>query len=618
MESLKLEIVRPGPLHGQLLSQLTYYIALCDGIEADTLRFPFDQYELKADLKSLRYYVGAQGDEIVPNRLRADAVERLSRRLADCLEQLRSFQTRLAEMHAGDRLRHLRLVLGGNELSLIPFELSGIPRGWRGAGSKLLLQGGAPIVLTRELRGSSQMPVRWNRKPRVLFCCASPAGYAPPPAEAHLLALTNSLRPWVDGGSAGAHPLKIEHVVTVLEHASLPAIRSAVERATDEGAPFTHVHFLCHGCPLPNQPERYGIVLAHHKQPLLPDPVDASALARALIPRTRDCIPPTMVVLASCDSANQSSVETPGSSLAHELHQHGIPWVLASQLPLTFAGSATIARILYGGLFEGKDPRIVLHEVRQELTRHEDAHDWASLVAYAAVPHDFDVQVRSFRLSRLRALIDSAFGRASALAEPEVMPREFLRIEAYLKQWREALEGLADDDAEWTEYLGMTGAVAKQQAGFNPTGPEALAKLSTARISYGKAARRKLTNHWVVAQYLSLSKLLGRVPEHGWSAVAEAAAELDFADSNRAIWSLGTLLELALLNDDGCAGRKTFLEWTSAFARAVDADPDKWHFERFSTVRQLHRYTNGQFAHLATDQLKQRARDALAILETKS
>ncbi|HEY5958226.1 MAG TPA: CHAT domain-containing protein [Polyangiaceae bacterium] len=621
MESVKLELVRPGPLHGQLLSQLTYYMALCDVIEADTVRFPFDHHDLKAYLKGLRYYVGADGNG-VPNALRSDSAEQLSGRLAETFEQMRALQTRMAEMRLCNTVRHLRLVLGGSELSLVPFELATIPVGWRGAGTKLSL---APIVVTRELRGSSGMVVQWDRRPRLLFCTAAPAGFSNPPVEAHLLGIANAMRAWVEGGYSDGTKLSIERVVTVIEQASLPAIRAAMERAVDEGWPYTHVHFLCHGCPMPGETERYGLALVRERTSQQLDAVDAGKLATALLGLARHCPAPSMVVLASCDSANQCSVEAPGASLAHELHREGIPWVFASQLPLTFRGSAVLARVLYQGILEGHDPRVVLHEVRQELSREESAHDWASLVAYAAIPPDFDRQVRCFRLHRLKALIDSAFGRLAQRethtdAKSSLTPEEFKRIDKCLLDWEKLLETSSASDAERAEFYGMKGAIAKRKASLASTADSTQKSLIEAMLYYRKAAEYDLNNHWTVTQYLVLHKLLSKDKKgspRGWFELAQVAAELDLAKGMpHSAWAMGTLIELAIISEHGRAAEHDTCYWSNAMKAAVEREPLALGFVWFSTKRQLERYVTGLFAGWLDESTKQRAKQALDVLLT--
>lgn len=610
IESLKLEIMRPGPLYGQLLSRLTDYIALCDGVQADTFRVAFDHYELRADLDSLRYYVGAGGAEKIPNDLRAAAVERLSRRVETVLAQMVGFQTRVAEASSQADLSHLRLVLGGGELSLIPFELSSTPPGWRGAGNQLSLRSRMPTVITRELRDSCGLPMQWNRRPRILVCAASPDGFAPVPLKGHLLAIARAVRPWVDGGTERGKSLGIEDVVTVLENASL----GAIEKATNDNE-FTHVHFLCHGCALPNHGGRTGMALCKAYSPAEADAVDAATLASVLWCRRQDKCPPTLAVLATCDSANQNAVEVPGASFACELHQAGVPWVIAAQMPLTYGGSAVFAERFYRDLFQGIDPRYVLHRVRHVLAADQQTHDWAALVAYASIPPDFAVQVRAFRIRQLRRFIDSAFERMRHQKDDALAARaaEGKLINEYLQQWEQALPPRSGrNNADWSEYFGMKGAVAKHKAEFE-TDRDTQARLwGRAAQSYLDALKAQVGNHWVAVQYLSIARVLDQQAESGIFELAERAAAFDLTGGGQGErrWAVGSLLELALLSAGDKALDKECVEWAEELSRLVAPED----FELFSTRRQLERYTQGMFADRTSAEVKERAAACLRTL----
>jgi hypothetical protein len=81
-------------------------------------------------------------------------------------------------------------------------------------------------------------------------------------------------------------------------------------------------------------------------------------------------------------------------------------------------GSVVLVEELYNELLQGTDPRIALHRLRQHLaTKFGDRHDWATLVAYASFPTDFDVQVNHFRQ---RAVL-AGRNRASILVDRAVM-----------------------------------------------------------------------------------------------------------------------------------------------------------------------------------------------------
>jgi hypothetical protein len=61
-----------------------------------------------------------------------------------------------------------------------------------------------------------------------------------------------------------------------------------------------------------------------------------------------------------------------------------------------------------------------LHRVRQHLaTRFGDRHDWATLVAYASFPSNFDTDIANFR----RRAIDARGKRAFNLVDRAVIAR---------------------------------------------------------------------------------------------------------------------------------------------------------------------------------------------------
>ena len=231
--SFKLEIVRPGKRHGQLISKLTNYVVLCDGADSDTISLPFDHYELRSEIRALRYFVGGgESQRPIPSPTRQDAVRRLSERLETVIAQMRGFQTRISQTGCAEEMTHIRLILGGSELSLIPFELATAPAGWRGAGNKILLQTLSPMVFTREIRGSETFAVKWNQQPRVLVISASPDGYSPPPLKDHVAGIFRALRPMIKTPAKNEPADNYEQIVTVLENASLEAIEQEMAKGS--------------------------------------------------------------------------------------------------------------------------------------------------------------------------------------------------------------------------------------------------------------------------------------------------------------------------------------------------------------------------------------------------
>jgi len=84
---------------------------------------------------------------------------------------------------------------------------------------------------------------------------------------------------------------------------------------------------------------------------------------------------PSVVTLASCDSAAQGSVTSPGGSVAHDLHASGIPLVVGSQFPISEQASIPFTETFYRGQLAGEHPLVSINDVRRELaTEFSDEH----------------------------------------------------------------------------------------------------------------------------------------------------------------------------------------------------------------------------------------------------
>jgi hypothetical protein len=399
--TVTLELLRHGPSHNQLLSPLTPYLALCGNYEAETVHVGFEHVQFMRRMRGLRYADGRPAE----GAAMGDAAFEVSRIIAG----IQSLTAEISSAPRGDkRLIHLRLILSASELALLPFELIDAPPGFPGAGQPLSLQTAAPIALTREVRRVSATTIRWPDRPRILVVAASPPGVPAVPLRAHLLALRWALDPWLFTGTEeelGRH-------VTVLPRATLTAVREACA-----AVPFTHVHVLAHGVETDATGDRYGLAFHADGDADRMDVVTGSRLAAALRchpsgPSGADLSSPAVVTVASCDSGNVGSVVAPGASVAHQLHEAGIPLVLASQFPLSVRGSAIMAETVYTRLLRGEDPRVLVHDLRQVLhVSCPDTHDWASVVAYASLPADIDKQVQDAKFRRAVDALEAAIGR---------------------------------------------------------------------------------------------------------------------------------------------------------------------------------------------------------------
>ena len=242
---------------------------------------------------------------------------------------------------------------------------------------------------------------------------------------------------------------------------------------------------------------------------------------------------PTVVTLATCDSGKMEDVIYSGASFAHELHQAGVPFVVASQFPLSFAGSVHLVDVLYKKLLLGEDQRTAIHTVRRKLyaLHAADTHDWASLVVYAALPPDLDQQLERTRYEQTRRAINMAMSRIDKkMPIPgENVPLDEDRVESIkgeLETVKLAAKRLPRTGAYATEVQGLLGAIYKRiaEAHFRifqrlqgkdrkQTPPECYETLIESRKYYWQAVREnfqmskesrqiKASRHWALVQHL--------------------------------------------------------------------------------------------------------------------
>jgi hypothetical protein len=571
--TIRLELLRFGPAHNQLLSPLTPYVALCGNDGPVTITFPLEHRHLLNRLERLRYV--ADGGAIPETQRQAELIE-LGSLIGRVLANVPALNAQLGQAAGREHaLVHLQLVVWGSELALVPFEVVTAPDGFPGTGLPLLIQGDVPVTLTRELRRARPLPVEWDRAPRVLFAWSQPPGVSRVPVREHLGALRRALEPWIPWRPTPEHRvLEVQKRLTVLHNATLDDIRRACSTTS-----FTHIHILAHGAERAEAGERrYGITLNRdHRQPAA-EIVDGQALAQALRVTSRDgrsVSRPTAVTLATCDSGAVGSPLTPGGSIAHDLHAFGVPWVIASQLPMTVAGSVILTECWYSRVLMGDDPRWVVHELRRSLNADSRAkHDWASLAVYAATPPDLAAQVTAFHSRQTKDRVDVMFDKAERMStadadtlDVDAVKRTFAEIRHTLERW--SVEGPGGEGPgerrERAERLGLRAAAEKRIAlllrdhsrvGDLPhqTRSESDEALTSARDLYHKAFSEDWTNHWVLTQFLSLNAVHAtRLGEDAalrdWWTVARSIAQRQCRDTDRVskAWAFATLAEIELL-----------------------------------------------------------------------
>jgi hypothetical protein len=387
---------------------------------------------------------------------------------------------------------------------------------------------------------------------------------------------------------------KASEILTILPHATIETIEEACSREA-----YTHVHILAHGMEDKNQPgSPYGVALysRHGKEKI--DVVSGSRLATALRPLRQDkeyadekVKFPAVVTVASCESGHVSSVtHNNGASFAHDLHQSGIPFVVASQFPLSFAGSIHMTEVLYDKVLWGEDPRIALHQLRGKLyaLHASDTHDWASLVAYAALPDDLEVQLEDVRYSQAREAINTAMKHIDGSID-KMRPNEDFHdrnnatplkkgmtmehLEKLFSQVETAARRLPTSGRYETEGTGLLAstekrmAEARHRASFLMGDSErqtyrekSFQGLRLALRYYEEAFHNKMIKstwsapnrnvlHWVLCQCLSLRAVLGEEFDRDkWAtAVVSAQIDLDIENPETRAWAHSTLGELYLL-----------------------------------------------------------------------
>ena len=97
VHEVRLELVRPGPPHNQLLSPLTPYMALCGEGSPITFHIDFEHRQLLNRLERLRYVsADANGAFVrVPERLREAQVQELGEEMGRLLGRIPSLITEL-------------------------------------------------------------------------------------------------------------------------------------------------------------------------------------------------------------------------------------------------------------------------------------------------------------------------------------------------------------------------------------------------------------------------------------------------------------------------------------------------------------------------------------------
>ena len=195
--TVTVELLRSGPPHNQLLSPLTPYLGVCGESGADVVHVPYEQYTFDRRLRELRYEVEGGSEEELLRRL--ELLRETGTEMASVLGGVPGLAAALKRQEGDGPLLHLRLVISASELALLPWELARVPQGAGiPAESWLLLQGLAPVTLTRHIRSVPTTAVRWPSRLRLLVVTGDPAEI---PYQEHLEALGRAFAPWLPAGA---------------------------------------------------------------------------------------------------------------------------------------------------------------------------------------------------------------------------------------------------------------------------------------------------------------------------------------------------------------------------------------------------------------------------------
>lgn len=512
----------------------------------------------------------------------------------------------LDDMSSGNFPLQLDLVVNPSELAALPFETA-----TDNEGRPLFVRRERPVILTRRVRHEfADTRVGWPARPRILYAWAAPPGVGDVPYQEHEQALWAALEPWIAPQEDHEPAPRHDAMLQTIPQLSLPALEVACRAAITDNKPFTHVHVLAHGYPVGRaHRQRFGMALHSTAGEL--EEVTPEQIEKALKPLVGQAV---VVTLATCDAANLANTITPQRSIAHNLHVSGFPIVVASQLPLTKAGSTVMVGTFYRALLAGKDVRLALHDTRLALyeSRQQTGHDWASLVGYAQLPEGYVDHLLDIRLESSLSALKTIQASSDRLVADEAKTSEhFEHVAQQLQERISALEGFLNESEKtgrrgvFEENLGLLGSAekrlgevcfARSALGETDIWQRAMREaLERSHRWYLKASEHNLSHHWTAVQCLSLEAVLtGRIANSGLWHAAAAAADIGrrAAKPMDAIWALGSLLELYLLAP--LAGQSPRLGETEALwlrmKEAVSALEEANTFALESTERQLRRY----------------------------
>jgi hypothetical protein len=627
MKSTTVEFQRFGDPTGVIRLSDRYIRTIGTVAPTEEVSFTVAQEILDAGMATLDY-ASLRGSEHS-----IDLARRRARHfIQDVVPLLRLFLFGTKRPAAREKRHQIDIVTQALELAQLPFEA--------------LEEEDPNLVITRRIRQPWPAPeVVYRTEPKVLFVWAEPRKRAGSttrmtvPHDEHRRQLDEVLGLW--GGADGPAVTEVPH-----------ATRSKLRKVLAQNHGFTHVHFLAHGVPSldPGASKRTRVNLKAK-----PPAPTCFALEKGREGTIDRCPPETLAKLfkvgplpetftaATCFSGKVDPVRS-GGTLAHHLHEGGIPIVLASQLALTKKGSVELIRNFLEPIIWGADPREAVRGCRDALrsTKDETYYDRVALVSYIHLDGDYRNRLTERRfnvsLEELKAISREAEqiveGRVEALrtagAPPPKPTGDAKKIQARFRRVRSRLEALEDElelNKEQREELwGLKASSFKREAeaawrfSGTLTGQAAddwsnhsRAALDDALEAYRVAASHSRDHHWSWVQFLVLEAVRnGTLDGHEDDWICAGTAALDdlsrhsFSVSSEqheakpmtnTAWALGSLVELYLLAP--LTGRpKALADATTCLDRIGECcellldveDRDDALFPITSTQTQLERY----------------------------
>ena len=603
------EFLRPGPPHNQLLSPLTQYLAISGNTGAGVVTVPYEQATFERRLRELRYETGDPGDRLA-------MLHETGGEIGNILGSVPGLPGALEIAPSQrDTLVHLRLTLSASELAYLPFEIAKSPVSPTATtDSWLSIQTRPPVCMTRNIRTVSPEGVVWPDRPSILFISGNRDDV---PFADHRDALEKVIAPFryphADEPVIDGRCVRFGDLLTILENPTISEVLEEWHRGE-----YTHVHILAHGDLVETSRNNYGIVLRDQdgEQAVVSGGQLASVFSSV---GKRRIHRPTVVTVASCDSANVGTLAIPGASFAHALHQSGIPLVVASQFPLSKEGSILLAE-LYDDLLWGEHPLVLLQRLRAKLYALYTSswHDWASLVVYEALPQVLTSQLDALRYAQAKRAINAVLERVDLAVRKPTEQERRQSLEGLDQRIQQAVERLPLSGRYGVECIGIRASSRKRlaEAAFKLSGQGALGAswddpyqlLDQAWDDYAQAARgllviesndrqRVATLHWLLVQVESLSLVLGRPRDEArWQAAALSAdLHLDHSSAEERAWAHGSLAELWLIRLGepllADAPRKEYSAHAIRHTKELDRIYQRTdEFPIKSTRRQLERY----------------------------